>query len=190
MLQNIHGSYNHDTRGEPLNETALMMWIHGHSSPVLDQLFIVSHQLGTYLVLAVVALPAIAWHARRGEKRAVRAWLLVSLATLLLTFGVKHAVARPRPQLWPRIVPETDFSFPSGHALATAAIYPLLAWTTLRLRRGGFGLLGIGLPLFVGFGRLYLGVHWPTDVLAGWVLGAALAAAAIASIRPGTLPPP
>lgn len=167
-----------------MSEAALLLSIHGLSSPLLDTLFRFSHELGTLSFSAVLVLAAITWHGLRGERREALAWLLVGLATFVLYVSVKPLIARPRPDLWrPRLVGETGFSFPSGHALASATFYPLLAWATLRLRRVGFVLVGVGLPLFVGFGRLYLGVHWPTDVLAGWTLGAAQAAAAIRWIR-------
>ena len=146
-------------------------------------LFRFSHELGTLRFSAVLVLAAMAWHWLRGERREALAWLVVGFTTLALYLSLKPLFARPRPDLWPRLVGGSDFSFPSGHALASAAFYPLLAWATLRLRRVAFVLVSVGLPLFVGFGRLYLGVHWPTDVLAGWTLGAAQAAMAIRWIR-------
>lgn len=166
-----------------MSEAALLLSIHGLSSPAFDALFRFSHELGTLRSCALLVLAVTAWHGLRGERREALAWLAVGLATLILFLSLKPAFARPRPELWPRLVGDTGFSFPSGHALASATFYPLLAWMTLRLRRVAFALMGVGLPLFIGFGRLYLGVHWPTDVLAGWALGAAQAAAAIRWIR-------
>lgn len=169
--------------GQRVSEATLLLSIHGLSSPFLDMLFRLSHEIGTLRFCAVLVLAATAWHGLRGERREALAWLGVGLATLILFLSLKPAFARPRPELWPRLVGDTGFSFPSGHALASATFYPLLAWVTLRLRRAAFALVGIGLPLFIGFGRLYLGVHWPTDVLAGWALGAAQAAAALRCVR-------
>ena len=178
-----------------MSETALLLSIHGLTRPFLDTLFRFSHELGTLSFSAVLVFAAIAWHLSRGERREALVWLVVGLATLVLYLSLKPIIGRPRPDLWrPRLVAETGFSFPSGHALASAAFYPLLAWATLRLRRVRFVLVGVGLPLFVGLGRLYLGVHWPTDVLAGWALGAAQTAAAIRWLgcpaTPRTDPPP
>ena len=85
-------------------------------------------------------------------------------------------MARPRPTLWPWLIPTSGYAFPSGHAVAGAALYPLLGWLALRSRgrgRLGYG-LGLAVGVFVGLARLYAGVHWPSDVLAGWALGAAL----------------
>lgn len=162
-----------------MSETALLLALHRYSSPLGDALFRVSHELGTLGFLAGLVLATCGWHRLRGESREAQAWLAVGLTTLALFLLLKPAFARPRPELWPRLVSASDFSFPSGHALGSAAFYPLLAWTTVRLRGGAFGLLSLGLPLFIGVGRLYLGVHWPTDVLAGWALGGVQSAAAI-----------
>jgi undecaprenyl-diphosphatase len=167
-----------------VSETALLLTIHDLSGPFLDRLFRFSHELGTLRFAAALALAAIVWHGLRGERREAQVWLVVGFTTLVLYLSLKPMIARPRPDLWrPRLVAETGFAFPSGHALVSAAFYPLLAWTTLRLRRAAFFLFALGLPLFVGFGRLYLGLHWPTDVLAGWALGAVQTALAIRWIR-------
>jgi undecaprenyl-diphosphatase len=139
--------------------------------------------------IALVLLAA-AWHRRRGERREALAWLIVGLTTLVLFASMKPVFARPRPDLWPRLVEATGYSFPSGHALVSATFYPLLSWLTFRLRRTAFAIVGLGLPLFVGFGRLYLGVHWPSDVLAGWALGTLQALATIRFIRAGRTPRP
>jgi len=94
---------------------------------------------------------------------------------------VKAVVARPRPTLWPWLLTPSGSSFPSGHAVAGAALYPFLGWLLLRCRgRGLVGyLLGLAVGVLIGLGRLYAGVHWPSDVLAGWTLGAALSLGAI-----------
>jgi undecaprenyl-diphosphatase len=89
--------------------------------------------------------------------------------------------------LWETLIHPSGFSFPSGHAVASAAFYPLLGWVLLRRRGVAAGVVGYGtgalFALFVGVGRLYLGVHWPSDVLAGWLLGFAQSALAIAWLR-------
>ncbi len=69
-------------------------------------------------------------------------------------------------------------SFPSAHATDTAAGAAILTWAAPRLSP-----VGIGLALLVGVSRVYLGVHWPTDVLAGWALGAAVGLALLALNR-------
>jgi undecaprenyl-diphosphatase len=101
----------------------------------------------------------------------------MSLAGLL-----KLAYARPRPDLVPHLVEVTSSSFPSGHATDSALVYltlaALLARTVperaLRIYTIGVAIL---LTLLIGSSRVYLGVHWPSDVVAGWTIGAAWALA-------------
>ena len=76
---------------------------------------------------------------------------------------------RDRPSLWPHLVHETSFSFPSGHAMASASlatVIVLLFWQT-RYRWWVVAAAGI-YTIVIGFSRLYLGVHYPSDILAGW----------------------
>ncbi len=148
--------------------------------------FVLSHVVGGLSVsIAIVLLAALA-ERLRGEGAGVRAWIVLGVTTPLLFAGIKEMVCRPRPELWPRLLETGGWSFPSGHALASATFFPVLAWTlsrrfpTLAL---AFLALGVSLPLFVGLGRLYLGVHWPTDVLAGWAIGGLQTTLAIAWLR-------
>lgn len=157
-------------------EAEVLLRIHAHATPLLDALFRVSHALGNTPICAVLVLAAAAWHLRRGERREAVVWIALGLTTLALMEGLKPVVARSRPELWPRLVAQGGFSFPSGHALASATFYPLLAWEVTQRRpaeAARWYALAVALALFIGFGRLYLGVHWPTDVLGGWTLGAA-----------------
>ena len=113
--------------------------------------------------------------------------------TLALTFGaysmstlVKLLVHRSRPHLWKVLTPETDFSYPSGHALisitvVTAAIW--LAWPT-RWRHEVL-VAGVCFLILVGLSRLYLGVHYPSDVIGGWLIGAEWVSAVLLLMRPG-----
>jgi undecaprenyl-diphosphatase len=167
-------------------EADVLLFIHRHASPALDSVFIVSWVFGTYAFGAALVLLAAVWHLGRGQRREALAWLLVALATVVLTELPKVAFARPRPRLWPWLLPTTGYSFPSGHAIAGMAFYPLLGWLALAHRGlGGAGYaLGLAFGATVGVGRLYLGVHWPSDVLAGWAIGAGLSLAAVRGLSP------
>ncbi|WP_185974662.1 phosphatase PAP2 family protein [Deinococcus detaillensis] len=132
----------------------------------------------------------IAWSAPRCRSpwRHQDFWII-----LALTFGayglstlIKLLVHRARPQLWKVLTPETDFSYPSGHALIsltviTACIW--LAWPT-KWRRVVL-VAGACFLVLVGLSRLYLGVHYPSDVLGGWLMGAEWAGAVLLIVRPG-----
>lgn len=163
-------------------EAAFLIWIHSHSRPSLDAAFWVSHQLGRFAFCAPLVLLVAVWHLRRRERGWTWLWLLLGAGTYLIQGGLKELVERPRPDLWPRLIAESSFSFPSGHAMAAATFYPLLAWDVARHRPGrgrpAF-VLAACFVLFIGFGRLYLGVHWPSDVLAGWALGLVQTAAGV-----------
>lgn len=152
----------------------LLLWIHEHASAFWDGVFRTSHVVGGPYASAALALAVASWHLVRHERREAVAWLTLGLSTLAIMEVLKVVIARPRPELWPRIVSESGFSFPSGHALASASFYPVAAWEAVRRRAASapvlYGLAILG-SSWVGIGRLYLGVHWPSDVLAGWMLG-------------------
>jgi undecaprenyl-diphosphatase len=162
-------------------EADLMQWIHSWSSPALDAGARIGWGMGVFRYCAPVLLLVIAGHLARRERKEAIAWLAVGVAAALVPELLKALVGRPRPTLWPWLIPTSGYSFPSGHAVAGAALYPLLGWMALSSRgRGVAGyLLGLAVGVFIGLGRLYAGVHWPSDVLAGWALGIALSLGAV-----------
>lgn len=136
--------------------------------------------LGGFAVLALVTLLAV------GYLLAIKRWggaLMLLAATLggtAISEGLKMGFNRPRPDLVAHIVETTSMSFPSGHAMLSAVTYltlgALIARTQHSRQLRGYVLgAAILLTLLIGASRVYLGVHWPTDVLAGWCLGAAWA---------------
>lgn len=136
--------------------------------------------LGGFAVLALVTLLAA------GYLTVLKRWgdaLMLLVATIggtLISEGLKVGFNRPRPELVAHVVETTSMSFPSGHAMLSAVTYltlgALIARTQEKRRLRGYVLGGaILVTVLVGMTRIYLGVHWPTDVLAGWCLGAAWA---------------
>ncbi|HYG30802.1 MAG TPA: phosphatase PAP2 family protein [Allosphingosinicella sp.] len=115
------------------------------------------------------------------RKRATAAFVATSITGGgLVGVGLKAVFMRPRPDVVAHLVDVTSTSFPSGHATNSAVVYltlgALLARTqTSRRVRAYLMAVAIALTLTVGFSRVYLGVHWPTDVVAGWCVGAAWA---------------
>ena len=111
------------------------------------------------------------------KRRAEAAWLAGSVVgASVLNAGLKSMLHRPRPELVPHLANVSNASFPSGHAMISAAIYltigAMLAETQPRRSARIFLMAFAGLlVLLIGVSRIYLGVHWPSDVLAGWCLG-------------------
>lgn len=138
----------------------------------------------TFLTLAAIGFLLVA--------RAPRAALAVALAIgggILVSTLMKSGFDRPRPDLVPHGSLVYTASFPSGHSMMAATVYLTLAALVsrvMRRRRLRVYLVAIAVvvTLVVGVSRVYLGVHWPTDVLAGWTVGAVWAlAASLAMLR-------
>jgi undecaprenyl-diphosphatase len=136
--------------------------------------------LGGFGVLALVTLLAAGYVLVRGKWGAALMLLAATLGGTAISEGLKVGFSRPRPDLVAHAVDVTSMSFPSGHAMLSAVTYltlgALLARTQPQRRLRAY-ILGAAvlLTFLIGASRIYLGVHWPTDVLAGWCLGAAWA---------------
>ena len=133
--------------------------------------------LGSPFGVLPLALVVVVWAVRKKETRAAVAFLIVMVATEALNLLLKRTFERPRPTLFQEIETLHSYSFPSGHAMAAAAIYGMMGVVIARLAPRRRPLLLTVLPvlvLLIGMSRIYLGVHWPTDVLAGFAAGAFL----------------
>lgn len=132
--------------------------------------------LGSTGVLTVMVL-AIAGFLAMTRKGHAAALVLVSVTGgVLIGQTMKWAFARPRPDLVPHGAEVFTASFPSGHSMMSAVVYltlgALLARTQPdRVVKAYILAMAVLLTVLVGVSRVYLGVHWPTDVLAGWTLG-------------------
>ncbi|MCW2872019.1 phosphatase PAP2 family protein [Actinacidiphila oryziradicis] len=142
------------------------------------------------LTMRVLLALAVLWALWRRELRTAL-WLVVcGVAGSVLEQGVKSAVGRARPR-WPDPVDSASYAaFPSGHAMTAAVVCGALLW--LFLRRTGAGVwwrgaawaLAVVSVVGVGFTRVYLGVHWPSDVVGGWLFGGAVVAGSAAVCSP------
>ena len=161
----------------------VLRFAHALATPGLDRLFVAITDIGYLngvvpfdiaLVLALLLL------------RRLRAATFAAIAlggSGLLNVGTKLMFARDRPSLWESITPELTYSFPSGHAMGSATlawVLVLLSWHT----RWRWPVAACAVPfvLLVGFSRVYLGVHYPSDILAGWAAASVWAVVAYLAV--------
>ncbi len=136
---------------------------------------------GTTVLALMTALVTI--YLLLDRQRSIAIFILASvLGGWALSTALKIGVARARPDIVPHLVEVQDLSFPSGHAMVSAVTYLTLAalisgTRTYRSTRVFIVAAGILLTLMIGASRVYLGVHYPTDVLGGWCAGATWALA-------------
>jgi undecaprenyl-diphosphatase len=136
--------------------------------------------LGGTAVLTLGVLAVTGFLALMRKTHAAVTVLVSVVSGMVLSQAIKWAYARPRPELVPHGMETYSASFPSGHSMMAAVVYltlgALLARHQAQPRMRVYVLLvAVLLTVLVGISRVYLGVHWPTDVLAGWCLGAAWA---------------
>jgi len=140
------------------------------------------------LVLVPVGVGLVAWLLWRGRRVDAIVVAVALVGATLFTDVVKELVARPRPP-GPHLAPAGGYSFPSGHTLNSTATYGLVALYAWRsgmaptARRVAVAVLA-AIPFLVGLSRIALGVHYPSDVLGGWLAGMAVVFAVAAITRP------
>lgn len=144
-------------------------------SPELTNVMLLITSGGSPSVITVAALGILLWFGARPRRGL---WILATLAgSAVLNELFKAIVARPRPGIG--IITETGYSFPSGHAMESLVVYGLLAYLLTRNIPRRFTPVAIWavcglLILAIGFSRLYLGVHYPSDVMGGYLAGVAI----------------
>jgi len=157
------------------------------NNAVLDPIMIIASTLGNDGLIWIVITVVLLFTKRYRECAIVMAIALL-LSLLICNLTLKNLVARDRPfwideQVVLKIEEPTDFSFPSGHTFSSFA-----AAVTLFLYSRKMGTAALALAFTIAFSRLYLFVHFPTDVLASVVLGSATAGLAVVLFRKILLP--
>jgi undecaprenyl-diphosphatase len=137
--------------------------------------------LGSTTVLTLLTVIVVGYLLVERNRGAAALVIVATALGVLLSTVLKDLFARPRPELVAHLVDVTTLSFPSGHAMLSAVTYLTLGALLARAhprRSARAYILGtaVTLTLLVGISRVYLGVHYPTDVLAGWSAGAGWAA--------------
>jgi len=155
-------------------DNAILQWIHAHSSTFLDKLFLAITTIGNVEVITLIALTIIGILLYKRYRLQAAIIFSSFFGAAAANFVLKLVFHRDRPAFWQSAIRETGYSFPSGHAMLSSALalsIIAIAWNT----RWRWLAIGIGVPfiLLIGYSRLYLGVHYPTDVLAGWLASSA-----------------
>jgi undecaprenyl-diphosphatase len=132
--------------------------------------------LGSGVVVAVLALAVAGFLLLDGRPRYALLVIVCVAGTWIAMDLLKGAFGRERPDVVPHLVEEHGLSFPSGHSMTAAAVYLTLAELlarTLDKRRLRIYTIAVAatIALLVGFTRVFMGVHYPSDVLAGWAIG-------------------
>jgi len=156
-------------------DEAILQWIYQSANPVFDQIMLTVTRLGDPSIMVPLACIGFTWLWWRWRWRiAAGIFALDCMGGVVLSNGLKLVFNKDRPQLWQQLITETSYSFPSGHALGSVVLYGfysfLIAQRFPKQKGWIYGIAAL-LIISIGFSRLYLGVHWPTDVLAGYGIG-------------------
>ena len=147
----------------------VLLSVHGLATPLYDRIMLFFSFLGSRWVMTPldvsIVLALLVWRRRASAVF----WGLAVGGGVLMNLAAKHSFARLRPALWPSLAPETTFSFPSGHAVGSMAFVVALSVLTWHTRwRWPVLICGSVFVFLVGLSRIYLGVHYPSDVIAAW----------------------
>jgi undecaprenyl-diphosphatase len=169
-------------------DVAVLQWIHVHQTPLLTQLMVEMTYLGTgTVVMTVVGVAALfLWHTE--HKHSARLLLAATAGSIILNNALKLVYHRARPSVFEWQTQAMSSSFPSGHAMSATVVYGTVAYLLVRLQKHTWAKAltlsaAIILILLICLTRLYLGVHYPSDVLGGIVVGLAWAAFCMATLE-------
>ena len=169
-------------------DQAVLLGIHQVHSPWLDALVASTTDIGGLIGVVILTLLAVGLLCLARKYRAVVQLLIGVGGAGLMNVLLKNMFERARPDLWQWLVHESSYSFPSGHAMASSALamsVVLILWHT-RWRWGAVAAAAL-YTVYVGLTRLYLGVHYPSDIIGAWIISAAwvvLASMVIGTIKP------
>ncbi|MFC7372844.1 phosphatase PAP2 family protein [Fictibacillus iocasae] len=153
----------------------IIQWVNGIREPVLNHIMVLITELGSKTALALLLIASLIWLAvKRKNYYAMIMFLVASAGGGLLNLALKHWFERQRPE--ESIIEALGYSFPSGHAMGSLIYYGFLGYLVVKSQRSHqektlWTILFSILILFIGFSRVYLGVHYPSDIIAGYSAG-------------------
>ncbi len=166
-------------------DQAILLAIHSTSQPLLDRIATTITPLGVFYGVFPVATVISIGLLYRQRWRSLTYLLVTLLGSALINRSAKVWLQRDRPTLWETLTPHTDFSFPSGHAMSSMSLVAALVILTWGSRWCGWAIaIGSSFVITIAWTRLYLGVHFPSDILAGWMISLAWAIGVSLIIRP------
>ena len=169
-------------------DDAILHWVAAHQVPWLHVAMLQVTELGTgVVVMMVVAIAALfLWLTK--HKHSASLLLVTTAVGILINSMLKDVFHRTRPSIFPTGVEVFSSSFPSGHSMSAAIVYGTVAYLAARLQQHHWSrivtaLVAFALILLIAASRIYLGVHYPSDTLAGMVIGFAWAAFCMATLE-------
>ena len=155
-------------------DKTILLWIHQFANPTWDNIMLNITKIGnpaTVVTIAIITFGLFWWKKYQQE---AKIFGIHALGGAILSNGLKLSFSKPRPQLWQQLITEKTYSYPSGHALGSMVLYGFIAYL-LASHYPTFAKIiytfAVILIAAIGLSRLYLGVHWPTDVIAGYGVG-------------------
>jgi undecaprenyl-diphosphatase len=166
-------------------DDSILLAIHATATPLLDKIARTVTSTGGFhgitLLTTTVGLTLLV----RKRWRSLLYLVITLGGSGLLNVVAKTALHRVRPQLWEQLTPKLGFAFPSGHAMGSMSLVMALVILTWGSRWSWLvGLGGTGFVVTIAWTRLYLGVHFPSDILAGWLAAIAWSIGVSLVIRP------
>ena len=156
-------------------DRSLLLWIHQFANPQIDGLMLFITALGDPGMVITVFISTIVWLGMKRRYSDGIRFLIICAGGLLINQVMKLFFAKSRPELWTRLISEHSFSFPSGHAVGSMVVYGFIAYILAReldlFIKIYIYAVASTLIVAIGFSRLYLGVHYPTDIIAGYGVG-------------------
>jgi undecaprenyl-diphosphatase len=169
-------------------DDAVMRFMGSHQVPWISNTLVEVTSLGTGIVVAMIVAVSALFLWLYDYRHSATLLLVTTIGGLLLNLVLKLGFNRPRPQFFDWGTHAVSSSFPSGHAMSAAIVYPTVAYLAARLQRSGWArfftmLTAAFLVLLICLSRVYLGVHYPSDVAAGVIVGLAWSAFCMATLE-------
>jgi undecaprenyl-diphosphatase len=169
-------------------DVAVLRYIETHHSPLLDKAMIEITFLGTGLIVMTIVLVSGMFLWLTKHKHSALLLIVATAGAILLNGLLKAGFDRPRPQVFEWGQHTVSSSFPSGHAMSAATVYMTVAYLAARLQRRHISrvltlIAAVIVVVLIAISRLYLGVHYPSDVAAGVLIGIAWAALCMAMLE-------